>query len=131
MYYLRIVLICLFFTSVSGASVTSVNELVDAVNQGEEGAMIEIGPGIYELSAPLEPKAGMRLKGAGLGKTIITHAAGWRPSTKSLPDPEVKMDGLDSRAYLVRLNDKASNINRFPPHTSWTSYSRRHFRVSK
>ena len=85
-------------------------ELVAAVRDGAEGATIEIAAGTYELDAPLEPKAGMTLKGAGIDKTVVTAAAGWKPSTKTLPDPEMKTAGLDSRAYLVRLRDKAADV---------------------
>jgi hypothetical protein len=84
--------------------------LAAAVREGAEGATIEIAAGTYELVAPLEPKAGMTLKGAGVGKTIITNAAGWKPSTKTLPDPEMKTAGMDTRAYLIRLQDKAAGI---------------------
>ena len=84
--------------------------LVAAVRDGAEGATIEIAAGTYELAAPLEPKARMTLTGAGMDKTTITHTKGWKPSTKTLPDPEMKMQGLDSRAYLIRLRDKAAGI---------------------
>lgn len=93
-----------------GAPIATVEELVAAVRDGAEGDTIEIGPGTYELAAPLEPKARMTLKGAGIGKTVITHFDGWRPSAKSLPDPEMKTQGLDSHAYLIRLVDKAPGI---------------------
>lgn len=84
--------------------------LIAAVRDGAEGSTVEIGAGTFELDAPLEPKAGMTLKGAGIDKTIITGSAGWKPSTKTLPDPEMKTAGLDSRAYLIRLTDKAAGI---------------------
>ena len=92
------------------APVESVNALVAAVRDGAEGATIEIAPGTYELDAPLEPKTGMTLKGAGMDRTILTHTPGWRPSTKTLPDPEMKTAGMDTRAYLIRLQDKAAGI---------------------
>jgi hypothetical protein len=100
------------FTAVNclAASVKTTAELVAAVNDGAADATIEIAPGTYELAAPLEPKSGMTLKGAGADQTIITHTAAWKPATKSLPDPEMKTQGLDSRAYLIRLVDKASKV---------------------
>lgn len=90
--------------------VTTSAQLVDAVRNGVEGATIEIGPGTFEIAAPLEPKSGMTLKGAGMDKTVITHTAGWKPSTKTLPDPETKLKGMDTRAHLIRLQDKAAGI---------------------
>jgi len=92
------------------APVTTTEALVAAVNGGASGETIEIGPGTFELSAPLEPKPGMTISGAGKDKTILTGAANWKPSTKSLPDPEMKIQGLDTQAYLVRLPDKAANV---------------------
>jgi hypothetical protein len=94
----------------AGVSVSNSSELVVAVRDGAENASIEIAAGTYELEAPLEPKSGMRLAGAGMDKTILTHTAGWKPSTKTLPDPEMKTAGMDTRAYLIRLQDNATNI---------------------
>ena len=85
------------------APVESVAALVAAVRDGAEGATIDIAAGTYELDAPLEPKAGMTLNGAGMDRTILTHTGGWKPSTKTLPDPEMKTAGMDTRAYLIRL----------------------------
>jgi hypothetical protein len=90
--------------------VSTAADLVKAVRECPEGTTIEIGPGIYELEAQLELKSGMTLKGAGVDKTIITHAAGWKPSTDSLPDPEVSLKGFDTQAYLIRLKDNATDI---------------------
>lgn len=91
-------------------TVDTTSGLIAAVRDGTEGDTIEIAAGIYELEAPLEPKARMTLKGAGMDKTIITHVAGWKPSTATLPDPEMKTQGMDTRAYLLRLKDKAAGI---------------------
>lgn len=94
----------------AGETIDSTIALVAAVRDGAEGATIEIGLGTYQLAAPLELKPGMTLKGAGIGKTIITHTADWKPSTLTLPDPEMKTAGLDSRAYLIRIVDKGANV---------------------
>ncbi len=91
-------------------SVGTTAELVKAVRAGAEGATIEIAAGTYELTAPLEPKAGMTLKGAGMAKTILTHVSSWKPSTATLPDPEMKTQGMDTYAYLIRLPDQATGI---------------------
>lgn len=84
--------------------------LVAAMQEAREGATIELAAGIFELEAPLELKAGMTLKGAGKDRTILTHAASWKPSTQTLPDPEMTTKGLDTSAYLIRLKDNAVNI---------------------
>lgn len=90
--------------------VDSTPALVAAVHDGAEGSTIEIAAGRYELAAPLQPKPGMTLVGAGIDETIITHVDRWKPSTTTLPDPEMKTDGMDTNAYLIRLQDKAANI---------------------
>ena len=94
----------------AGRPVDTTAALVAAVRDGAEGATIEIAEGTFELDAPLEPKARMTLKGAGMAKTVITNAAGWKPSTKTLPDPEMTTKGMDTNAYLIRLKDKAAGI---------------------
>ncbi len=91
-------------------SVDSVPALVAAVRDGAEGTTVEIAAGTYELSAPLELKARMTLKGAGMDKTILTHTQGWKPTTKALPDPEMKQEGLDTDAYLIRLKRDSAGI---------------------
>jgi len=90
--------------------VTTAAALVAAVRDRAPGSTIEMGPGVFELSDPLEPKAGMALKGAGTDKTILTHPADWKPSTGKLPDSEINMNRIDTRAYLIRLQDKAADI---------------------
>jgi hypothetical protein len=94
----------------AGKPIDTAAALVAAVRDGDEGAVIEIGPGTFELESPLEPKARMTLKGAGMDKTFITGAATWRPSTKTLPDPEMTMQKMHTRAYLIRLKDNAAGI---------------------
>ncbi len=93
-----------------GTTVDSTAALVAAVRDGAEGAIIEIAAGTYALDATLELKARMTLKGAGIDQTIITHAPSWKPSTKSLPDPEMKLDGLDTDAYLIRIKRDTAGV---------------------
>ncbi len=92
------------------AEVTTVDALVTAVKQAKAGDTVEIGAGTFALNAPLEPAAGVTLQGAGMDKTIITHVPEWKPSTATLPDPEMRTKGLDSRAYLIRIQDKAADV---------------------
>ena len=92
------------------AIVNDVATLVSAVQDGAEGATIEVAAGTYLLKAPLDLKAGMTLKGAGIEKTIITNARDWRPSTKTLPDPEMTLDGLDTNAYLIRIQRDTADV---------------------
>lgn len=94
----------------SAGSVDTVPALVAAVRDGAEGTTVEIAAGTYALEEPLELKARMTLKGAGMEKTIITNAPGWKPPTTSLPDPEMKQEGLDSGAYLIRAKRDTTAI---------------------
>ena len=93
-----------------GDMVDSAAALVAAVRNGADGATISIAAGTFELEAPLKLKNGMTLKGAGIDKTIITHVGSWKPSTLTLPDPEMTTKGMDTQAYLIRLKDQAANI---------------------
>jgi len=108
----RVVLVlCLVAAKLVWAeSVDSVATLVAAVRDGAEGSTIEVAAGTYELEGALELKSGMTLKGAGMEKTILTNAPAWKPSTKTLPDPEMKTAGMDTKAYLIRLKEKAAKI---------------------
>jgi nitrous oxidase accessory protein len=95
----------------SGAEpVKTVEELVKAVAGAKEGDTIAIAEGMFKLKAPLEPGAGVTIRGAGMGKTIITHEPGWKPSTKTLPDPEMRTKGMDTKAFLFRLQDNGADI---------------------
>jgi hypothetical protein len=107
---LLIALLVLPTTAAAAEPVATAAALVAAVRDGAEGATIEVAAGTFELDAPLEPKTGMTLKGAGIDKTIITNAAGWKPPTKTLPDPEMTTKGMDTNAYLIRLKDKAAGV---------------------
>lgn len=101
---------CLWTCKAFAEVIDNTEKLVIAVRDGEEGQTIEVAEGTFELSEPLEPKAGMTIRGAGMDKTIITHVASWKPSTKTLPDPEMRTDGMDTRAYLMRLQKDATGI---------------------
>jgi nitrous oxidase accessory protein len=105
------VLVSLPFATASAVQpVTSAAELFDAVSRGTEGTVIEMAAGTFRLSQPLDLKSGMTLKGAGIGKTIVTHTTDWKAATDTLPDPETNVQKFDRRGYLIRLADKASSI---------------------
>lgn len=106
------VLVSATFVSLACANtiVNNTASLVAAVRDSTEGTTIELAVGTYKLSAPLDLKAGLTLKGAGIDKTIVTHTADWKPSTQSLPDPEMKLEGLDTDAYLIRLQRDTAGV---------------------
>ena len=94
----------------AGKPVDTAAALVAAVRDGAEGATIEVAAGTFELDAPLELKAKMTLKGAGMDKTILTHTKDRKPSTKTLPDPEMRLEGLDTAAYLIRIKRDTAGV---------------------
>jgi len=107
---LTVLLIAVVATPALAATVDTPAKLVAAVREGADGDTIEIAAGTYELDAALELKAKMTLVGAGLEKTILTHSKKWKPSTKTLPDPEMKLEGLDTEAYLIRLKRDTAGV---------------------
>ncbi len=90
--------------------VSTTAELIAAVKDGADGETIELAEGKYELESTLELKGGMTLKGAGMDKTILTNSAKFKPATTTLPDPEMKLEGLDTNAYLIRLKRDTKGI---------------------
>ncbi|MFN0075800.1 MAG: right-handed parallel beta-helix repeat-containing protein [Prosthecobacter sp.] len=104
-------LLCFWITAVSFAQpVTTVAELLESVSRAAQGTVIDIGEGTFRLSQPLDLKSGTTLKGAGIGKTIVTHTPEWKAATDSLPDPETNHQKFDRSGYLIRFADKATAI---------------------
>lgn len=81
------------------AQITDVPSLVRAVENGSAGDTVTIGPGTFELTAPLEPKPRMTIRGAGTGQTVLAAQETWRPSTDGLPKSD------DPSAYLFDLSE--------------------------
>lgn len=69
-------------------NVSTVADLVNAVNNGSPGDVIEIAPGTYALSSSqrLIPKDNMTIRGAGIGQTTIKPVDTWDPGTNGLPN---------------------------------------------
>lgn len=107
---IRSLLAFLFLPSAFAAPVTTSAELIQAIASAGVNTTIELGAGTFKIAAPLDLKSGMTLKGAGMDQTIITHVDDWKPSVQTLPDPEMKTAGMDTRAYLVCLANKAEKI---------------------
>ena len=90
--------------------VTTVETLTAAVAEAKSGALIEIGEGTFRLTQPLDLKSGVTLKGAGIGKTVITHAETWKANPATLPDPETRHEKFDRTGYLIRCANDAKDI---------------------
>ncbi len=94
------------------AAVNTVNELVDAVNNGAANDTVQIAAGTFELTAPLRPKPGMKIVGAGAGKTIVKNASSWAPGNAGLDSDEgAQLSGIRCDSYLVSLPEKTTDLS--------------------
>jgi nitrous oxidase accessory protein len=109
-YRLAWVILFLSAPCLLAAPIAGVAELTKAVREAPEGATITLAAGRFELTESLKLKDRMKLVGVGRDKTVITHTAGWKPATKTLPDPEMTRKNLDTSAYLIQLPDRSSGI---------------------
>ncbi|MCR9198012.1 MAG: right-handed parallel beta-helix repeat-containing protein [Planctomycetaceae bacterium] len=96
--------------SAAEQTVNTTETLVQAVDQATPGTTIRVAAGRYELAAPLTLTSGVTLCGSGPDTTVITHVSSWRPSTTTLPDPEMKTKGMDTTAFLICLANKAADV---------------------
>lgn len=103
--------VLLLLTAVASAKpVTTADELTAAVAGAAPGQTIELAEGTFHLAQPLDLKSGLTLKGAGAGKTVITHTAEWKASPATLPDPETNHERFDRTGYLLRCANDAKDI---------------------
>lgn len=85
--------------------IEDVDALVAAVTGGNEGDTVVLCAGLFELSGPLRPKAGMTIAGVGTDQTVLRAADSWDPGTDGLPDEEVNSDSINRDAYLIDVGD--------------------------
>ena len=97
-------------THATAQGVASVEALVTAAAEAKSGAVIELAAGTFRLTQPLDLKTGTSLKGAGIGRTIITHAAEWKANPATLPDTETDHEKFDRTGYLIRCANDARDI---------------------
>ncbi len=92
-------------------TVSTAAELMDAVNNGNEGDVICILPGTYEITTSLLPKNNMVLKGTERDTTIITGASSWNLGTAGLPDRDTDHTTVNSSAYLINLANDITGVS--------------------
>jgi len=111
-FQILLVLSILFLLSVKlpAAPIMTTADLVAAAEKALPGTLLELGPGTFSLAQPLRLNSGVTLQGAGIGKTILTHAPEWRGRTDTLPDPETNQAKFDRSGYLIHLADKAMDV---------------------
>lgn len=86
------------------AQVTTEDGLIAAITGGAEGDTVIIGPGTFELSESLRPRRGMKIRGAGIGKTILRNKSTWAPGNAGLDrDEGAQIAAIDCTKYLFNL----------------------------
>ncbi|MGC6426107.1 MAG: right-handed parallel beta-helix repeat-containing protein [Akkermansiaceae bacterium] len=109
---MRLFSLCLLGLDIChGKVISDTPSLLQAAREAQPGSVLELAAGSYQLSQALELPSGVTLKGAGMGKTIITHVPEWKPDTKGLPDPETQVRKMDDKPFLIRLKRAAKNIS--------------------
>ena len=81
--------------------VSTVEALTAAVDQAKRGAVIELAAGIFRLTQPLDLKGEVTLRGAGVGKTIVTNAESWSANPATLPEPQTNHKEFDRTGDLI------------------------------
>ena len=100
-----VVFLIVFCGSLYGATVDveTVEQLVDAINNGSAGDVVNVAAGEYLLGGSLEPKAGMTIKGAGRENTVLRPAGSWNPGVPSRYDP-TRWGSVHPSAHMFNLN---------------------------
>jgi hypothetical protein len=107
-------------------TVTTVEALVAAAAEGKSGAVIELAPGTFKLTQPLDLKSGTTLKGAGIGKTIIIRVPMMLQWKGTLPAGRIESrlaSALDLTATALAAAGVAApasldGVNLLPPLTA-------------
>jgi hypothetical protein len=98
-------------TLLAVVNVSTTADLVNAVNNGAAGDVINVAAGTYTLTASLQPKASMTVQGAGAGSTVLV--GNWIPSYSNLPESQDSGSDDNGAAYLFNLagNDGVKILN--------------------
>ena len=107
---MKLLLFLCLAVAASAKPLATTGELIAAVADAKSGTVIELTEGTFKLTQPLDLKTGVSLKGAGIGKTIITNAEKWQANPATLPDSETNHEKFDRTGYLIRCANDAKNI---------------------
>lgn len=102
--------VCILFSMLSCSLTKTVvikneEELGKALDKSKSGDIIKLKPGKYVLNNQMPIKSGITIKGAGVGRTIITANDTWLPGLKGLPANERVADSVNSNAYLFKMEE--------------------------
>lgn len=102
--------ILVFSAAAQRIAVTSVDELLKTAAGAKRGKVIYLAEDTFKFTQPLDLKSGLTLKGAGIGRTILTHSETWLADPGMLPDPETDHAKFDRTGYLVRCGNDTKDI---------------------
>ena len=91
-------------------SVSDSSALVNAVNNGAAGDIINITAGTYFIAAPLSPKSNMIIQGAGASSTTLAPDPSWDPGRAGLPDDGVNWTTANRGAFLFDLPNNTTGL---------------------
>jgi len=84
--------------------ISSVAGLLEAAAQAKPGDTLVLAAGTFELPQALKLPSGVGLRGAGVGKTILTNASSFSPGNAGLDnDSGTYLDAIDCSKYLINL----------------------------
>ncbi len=95
-------LMLLISIPIFSAPIANSTDLEAAISQGKSGDVLELAQGTFTVKQSLQPKAKMKIRGAGMGKTVIQGDASWDPGLLTNKD--------DRSPYLFSL-DKSHGIS--------------------
>ncbi|NJN26604.1 MAG: hypothetical protein HC819_11800 [Cyclobacteriaceae bacterium] len=96
--------------------VKNIEELIIGVNEGKEGDLIKVMPGVYEFKVgqQLQPKDGMIILGEDVELVTFTSHNTYKPGLEGLPANEVDQTKVNTEPYFFKLDNvsdvKISNI---------------------
>lgn len=98
------------FVALGQVSVSTTQQLIDAVNNSPAGTTITVAPGTYALPATLRLKSGTSLVGSGMGQTIIRNAPTFALPVVPWYDADTNFEFSNPNAYLIDLGRDRSNF---------------------
>ena len=101
--------VCLALPAAAVAQrVSTTAGLIDAAGRATAGTVIDVAPGTYTLDSSLKLGAGVTLRGAGAGQTVIRSADAWRADFTARPE-ELDFRRARPENYLIDLGNDATN----------------------
>lgn len=107
---LAIYVLVIAFPPYLHAQISTIDALIEAVENGEENDLITLSAGTFTLAQPLQLKKGMHLKGAGTCQTIITGEDSWEVEAIKKPDNEIDHTTVNRNAYLIDLGTRKTDV---------------------